>query len=402
MNNLIRIIKKAIKNPRKACDVLIHNFLMVCLGMPPALLILLLRPIVFVRIVEIQAHKLGGLVIRCDIYLSEKRLGRHRGFVDLFFLNGKPINKAVTNYFGTEMTWRRWLKWPFVALKKIAPNSGHLHLPRSGDIEGVLVTDQVNIPLSQDIIKRGDEWLAKFGVSPDDDVLLFANRDSVHLSTVLPDRDWSYHDYRDFPIDDMLPMVEVMTQKGYYAVRVGAHVAAPVETDNSRIIDYSSLGWSEEMDLYLGHRCKMMISTTSGVVEIARLFRKPIGYVNASPFLTMTNIKTRRENFWCPKLYYSKHLGRCLTFQEIVDSGHGNTSKGHILEDAGIELINNTPEEIITLAEEMDASVNGRFSLGQEDETLIRRFYDILGGMTPEEGFAQISAGFLRKHQSLL
>ncbi len=49
-----------------------------------------------VRIGEIYSSRLGHLALDCELYLSEKELGRHDGYLDLFyFKDGQVANQTL-------------------------------------------------------------------------------------------------------------------------------------------------------------------------------------------------------------------------------------------------------------------------------------------------------------------
>ena len=76
----------------------------------------------------------------------------------------------------------------------------------------------------------------------------------------------------------------------------------------------------------------------------------------------------------------------------------------------GIDIIDNTPEEITALAVEMDERLNGKWSTTEEDEELQRRFWSIYKvGLQSRYGRdhhrvlrARVGAEFLRQNQAWL
>jgi hypothetical protein len=52
----------------------------------------------------------------------------------------------------------------------------------------------------------------------------FSSRGSAYLQSVFSHVSWSYHDYQDCHILNYLPAVEVLTQRGYFTLRMGAAV----------------------------------------------------------------------------------------------------------------------------------------------------------------------------------
>ena len=63
-----------------------------------------------------------------------------------------------------------------------------------------------------------------------------------------------------------------------------------------------------------------------------------------------------------------------MTYQEIYNSGAHLFLESRQFEENGIELIENTPEEIAAAVLEMEARLNGRWETTEEDEELQKRF----------------------------
>ena len=74
----------------------------------------------------------------------------------------------------------------------------------------------------------------------------------------------------------------------------------------------------------------------------------------------------------------------------------------------GVELINNTPEEITEIVEEMINKLDGKFKVDTTDEDLQTKFKDMTAKVGTLYGLdnvpinCQIGTHFLRRHQYLL
>ena len=73
------------------------------------------------------------------------------------------------------------------------------------------------------------------------------------------------------------------------------------------------------------------------------------------------------------KLWLKKER-RFMTFREILESGAGRFHRTQQYEQAGIEVIENTPEEIRDVTIEMDERLKGTWQTTEEDEDLQQRF----------------------------
>ena len=115
-----------------------------------------------------------------------------------------------------------------------------------------------------------------------------------------------------------------------------------------------------------------------------------------------------------PKLIYSGEKGRVLTFREALDMGLGHffprsPQQLELAERMGLEILENTAEEIAEVSMEMHHRLNSEVRVSKEDEELQTRFMDILRSY-PEvfrfeednDRFVRMGANFLKAHADLL
>ena len=95
---------------------------------------------------------------------------------------------------------------------------------------------------------------------------------------------------------------------------------------------------------------------------------------------------------------------RFLTFREIFDKALGKCMSGKVFEQLGIDLIENTREEIKAVTIEMDERLKGSWRTTEEDEKLQKQFWDIYpNDRWPREALrSRVGAEFLRQNKGLL
>ncbi|MFO7558736.1 MAG: TIGR04372 family glycosyltransferase [Desulfobacterales bacterium] len=252
----------------------------------------------------------------------------------------------------------------------------------------------------------GKQYLRKVGLRDEDKFLCFFSRDSRYLDEVYAYRsreEWSYHDFRDASIENHVPAIEYMVQhNGYYAFRMGSLVKERLNTNNPKIIDYASNGdRTELLDLYLCANCYFFLqSGGSGIASVARVFQRPLVPVNQVPLQ------------WChgnpvtvfiPKKLWLKGKKRFMTFKEILESGVGMYMKSQEYECAGIECVQNTPEEITATVIEADKRIRGIWKSTQEDDVLQKQFQSLFSeSELCGRQRSLIGASFLRQNRDLL
>jgi putative glycosyltransferase (TIGR04372 family) len=153
--------------------------------------------------------------------------------------------------------------------------------------------------------------------------------------------------------------------------------------------------------VYLSAKSRFYLGSDSGIFALTQLFRRPIAMVSVP--------STERVHSWgpndltIPKKLWLRSQGRTLTFRETIESGAGRFARSDLFEDLGLDVIENSPEEITALAIEMDERLNGTWQAADEDEELQRRFWSIYEGSELHGNvLARIGAEFLRQNKDLL
>ena len=91
------------------------------------------------------------------------------------------------------------------------------------------------------------------------------------------------------------------------------------------------------------------------------------------------------NTIFIPKLYYSNTYGRLLSFREIMSDpllarypGKRNPDAQQYYNQIGLEILENTPEEIAGLAAEMDQRLSGTFRPTEEETRSQEQFSEII------------------------
>jgi len=239
------------------------------------------------------------------------------------------------------------------------------------------------------------------GVPKDAKYVCFHARDSAYLSSVMPKENWHYHDFRDSRIENYLPAVEGLAERGYYCFRMGAVVKNKIQTHHPMIIDYASRWRTEFLDMYLSATCHFFIASGSGIDSVTGVFRRPIVFVNGIPLEYAPSWDS--QFLYIPKKLWLLRERRFLSFREILETGIGRFLESEKYQKHGIEVLENTPDEIADVCLEMDERLRGTWSSTEEDEALQKRFW----GLFPQSHLhgrflSRVGASFLRQNRGLL
>ena len=171
------------------------------------------------------------------------------------------------------------------------------------------------------------------------------------------------------------------------------------------VIDYATTARTELLDLYLGANCKFFIGSVSGILGVPMAFRKPAIHTN---FICIGDyikwlVSWQPHDMWIPKKFWLANERRFMTNSEIIEAESGVLAGPWWRRETGIDLLENTPEEILAVTMEMNARLNGTWESRKEDEEMQAQFWARYSppwaNALPR---ARIGAKFLRNHMELL
>lgn len=345
MSNMRRLAGRAVRIARLTA------------GFVLALPLRLIAPVFRVEIQRLWAERIGHLALEPEIFLCTRKLSP-RERTRVYFFSHAPF----ANPFLLQM-WQRVLpmgpekllrlmfetfeRFRWLDLGARDWDQSHYDLrPMDGFEPSVSFTSAE--------LERGAQLLADLGVPPGTPYVCLAVRDSAYLAMTAPQKDWSYHDYRDSHIETYIMMSEWLANAGYAVVRMGAIVKEPLVSSHPLVIDYATSGLRSDFgDVYLFAHCAFCISTATGMDSLAMLFRRPLGIVNLPVIGGM-------------------QLGgplRLVMFKDLIDVTSGalvpltdprrsaamRLFRTEAFAEMDIDLADNTPEELLDFAQEMVA-----------------------------------------------
>ena len=183
---------------------------------------------------------------------------------------------------------------------------------------------------------------------------------------------------------------------------MGSAVAEKLpDLNNSRIIDYASYYRTDFGDIYLSAKCKFFLGNGAGLLCVPYIFHVPVAMANNIPMNLSPS--PRKGDLFIPKKIWSIKEKRFLTFREIVESGIGDYIYSEQYAKAGVKPVENTANEILDLAIEMNERLDGTFKTTEEDEELQKKFHSLFKLHHQCYGTpVRIGTKFLRENKELL
>jgi len=381
----------------------------------PVIVLRLIRPWVLVRFGWLESEGIGHFSRPVEIYLSETEFGLHdpgQSRLDIWYLNRIICNYALKEKWSKILTiWPRQIAGPIDWLNRLIPGGTRHTLPyryiqdsgtpwQNIDIHGVLERTEPQLSFSDREKEIATRALHRVGVSEEDDIVCFMIRDGAYHVKRPEDQDAESH--RDTQLHVLLPIMERLASLNYKVFRMGAKVLQALPTSNPSIVDYATNGMRTELlDLFLIARCRFMVSNGTGVDALTTNFRRPLVHVNVPQFGFEDELGS--SVIFTPKHFWSKVEKRMLTFREIFErSAHLYTLRSHY-DEAGIEPVDNTNEEITAVVLEMEQRIAGQWVGDDEDDILqdrFRKIWPLRRNSQPLQ--ARIGTEFLRERRAWL
>ena len=373
---------------------------------PIVLFVRLLRPLVLIRFGALRSNVFGLLAFETEIYLCERDAGMHgKRVLDLFYHLSPICNQQLKKMWDRALPVSRLAAWLYKVNHKLPGGAIHV-IPRcteqERDVHGLLARTQPHISFTAKEERQGQASLREMGIPESDPFVCFHARDSAYVAAFSPTSVSSLlYGFRDCSIRNYVPAAAELARRGCFAVRLGSVVKDPLDTSNPMIIDYATKHRSDFLDVYLGARCRFILCSSNGIFAVPATFRRPVAMANYVP---LEFVHTWNPNdMFIPRKLWLPHERRYLTFREILESRIGQFWENQDYKALGIEIIENTPEEITALAVEMDERLKGTWVTTDEDEHLQHCFWSLFKPSNLHGEFlSRIGADFLRENRELL
>lgn len=392
------------------------NLLLLPAGLFFALFVRIVRPWLLVRINILTSERMGHFAANTELYLCERDAGINTPgmpYVDLWYHNWPICNQQLARMWERRLhVVPSWLLGPLDKVNAFIPG-GAVHRIvvnqyQDRDVHNLLMRSPPHLSFLPEEEKQGRAGLRALGIPEGASFVCLNVRDESYLEKSLPWVRWNYHDYRNCNVQTYALAAQELANRGYYVVRTGVIVKEAMNASHPMIIDYATNGMRDDfMDIYLGAQCEFCISNGTGFDAVPYIFRRPIVYVDVVPPGTMYTSNPKSLN--TIKKYWLRNENRLMTLWEIFESGAGRFVYTKEYRDAGIDLIDSTPEEIAAVVLEAESRLKGSWQTTEEDEALQRRFWEIFSkGMVfsskPLHGEirSRIGSDFLRRNKALL
>lgn len=360
------------------------------------------------RVPDFFVTRIGHLLVEPDCYLKEELLGLIPKYRVVMLASKQEVaNRAVLWH------WQRYfivISNPIV-VKLLRPLSWHPLTRLDVSKYAVAINKTAVFPKIQALWadrppllktdpedrERGQKALEEMGMPPGIWFVCVHSRDGGYSPS-----DEHLHSFRNSRFEDYLMAIEYIISLGGICIMMGDPTMRPAPKMQG-LIDYAHHPMrSEWLDLYIAANCRFFLGNTSGAFYMSSVFGVPAACANMAPLSTV--FPCGQKDIGIPKLYREASSGRLLSFKEILDSPAANFRFSSQFEAAGIELVNNTPEEIRDLViEQFERSSFPSFMYDKDDEELQNRFRALFRpGHYMYGSASRVGRAFLKRYQYLL
>ena len=252
------------------------------------------------------------------------------------------------------------------------------------------------LELSAEDAERGEGALRQLGLPKGARFVCFHSRDAGYSP-----EDEHWHSYRNASIENYLPAMVALYERGLYGMRMG-DPTMPAMPAAEGLIDYArSPLRSDWMDVFLCARCEFFLGNSSGLYLVSTAFGRPSALANLAPMSTALGGGPREIGI--PKLLWLENEARHLAFGEVFSSPVANYRFAEQYAAAGIVAQENDAEDVKALALEMLDRTRGVAQYDTADDDRQARFRALFKpGHYGYGSAARVGRDFLRKYSHLL
>jgi putative glycosyltransferase (TIGR04372 family) len=345
---------------------------------PIVVFVRLIRPWLLIRFSKIISVSIGHFSANTELYLCERDFNINvptQRYVDIFYVTNPISNQQLLKMWNRILIiWPRWFVAPIHHVNKIIPGGGVHEIPGTDgrDVYNLYDKTQPHLRFTDAENRQGEAGLASMGIPRGQQFVCLIVRDDAYHKKNFKSSNFDYHSYRNSNIENYVLASEMLADQGYFVVRMGAKVRKAIPSSHPKIIDYAVNGMrSDFMDIYLGAKCAFCISTGTGWDGIPEIFRRPIVYVNFAPvgyFLSF-----RESSITIFKHNVLQNDKKHLSLSEIFNRKAAFCLRTSEYEKRGIELIENTSQEIADAVTEMMMRLSNSWSGELNDDFLQQR-----------------------------
>lgn len=285
---------------------------------------------------------------------------------------------------------------------------------RNGDM--FYTESKPSLCFTDDEIVAGYALLSRLGITRDMVWVALHNKDSFYYDKVLGENK-SWDSYRDTDFEALRPAIEFLKEQGVQVIRSGHYEASPAHAALYHSLNLFSEKEQAFLAMFIQKHALFSVNGLSGLANVPHLFGTPCLCHNAVPLGEPPVIQ---RGIVIPKLLRHTLSGRVLPLSEMCKiftyQGYPEGSwypvrkvssdafqASHLYKKYDLEVIDNTPEELLKGVAEMLQYVQGSLKLSPAQSHAQERFRLTFPLGHPMRHFGGVvSPSFLESHAEFL
>jgi len=352
------------------------------------------------KIYNMMVNRVGHLAANQEIFCCHQDLGMLPNEFRVLVYRYHPANQFLMDMWKRVLPINQW----FLPLFDVCNKLGGLgivsqYIPRTingADYKNITAKTSQHLSFTDEERIEARRQMRGLDIDPDKPFVPVLARDSEYLTHLKEPTDTD--SYRNVDVSTFVPAMEYLADN-YQVIRAGSVVSGPIQSDHPQILDYSLSGkLTELLDVYFSARCDFFFSSSTGLDSITKhCFRLPLLLANYIPPADVVTIKP--GSLFIPKKYWHVSEERYLTLSEMLSSDICKMFNPRELSPLSIEVHDNTPEEIVEVAEEMVARQAGTWVENEEDLERQSQYKAIYEKYFPDHSYVgRIGTAFLRNN----
>ena len=321
---------------------------------PIILLLLIIRIFKKFKLVEIPSHSIGEMCTSIEIYICEKKLDSKKT-TTIWFMKKLVANKFLEKKWSENLLiYSRHILSPIYFFFKSFKIFKTLFLfdysDEPDEVKRTLKGSLKRIDNNNSLLKcgpsikfnsveenKGNLYLKKVGLD-NKKFFTFSSRNSIYKNE-------KFKTTRNSNVNNLIAGLKFMTSKGYNAIRIGKNEKEKLNLNDQNIIDYAiSPDRSDFLDIYLISKSDFMVSSNSGINEVAVLFRKPRLIID---FYDIQSLEYHALKLMIiPKKFINLKTGNPISYKEAFKKKLYSLNIISKINDLGYGLVDNNELEI--------------------------------------------------------
>lgn len=358
------------------------------------------------RVGLLKSSRIGHFTLDFETYLIEKK--KNNKFKDIIFLEKKISNdylyqKYLENY--------KLFKSSFFSIFILFIFNNNYFLKKN-IINFRNSTNYFNILVKNKIIINDQKLFEKNIITnqlnlPDNaNWVCIHNRDENYLNKISDKL--NYHSFRDFSIYDFFPAADLLNKNNFFVIRMGNATKTSLKDENKFIIDYANSPFQNDFnDFYLIKNSSLYIGGDSGPWAMSLFLKKKIAIINYAMLGYVNKFFYWNDLPMLFKLIRDKKTKKFLTFSEIKKNNFHIIANDYTFEKEGLELINNTPDDILDLVSELIKIKNFKdmnyfYNTDTQEYEFIKKFNEFFPNLEGKKSYINFPKNFINKNFFLL